>query len=108
MADGLQELVPIDPMAVGTFDELLTAMARTSFGGRRLGEAADLLTTMVGDPECTVVATFDGDQCGALAFGQNQVPGLGIGASRAEAEQNALVLCQSRDPTCVIICSGCN
>lgn len=35
-------------------------MSKTAFGGRQLGEALDVLYTMVTDPECHVVATFSG------------------------------------------------
>jgi deoxyhypusine synthase len=31
-------------------DDLMRAMAKTAFGGRRLGEAADVLESMVTDP----------------------------------------------------------
>lgn len=41
-------------------DQLLRAMARTSFGGRALGEAADVLTEMTLDDGCRVVGTFSG------------------------------------------------
>lgn len=47
-------------MGIETFDEMLEAMSKTSFGGRSLGEAADVLTEMVQDPDCLVVATFSG------------------------------------------------
>jgi deoxyhypusine synthase len=39
---------------------MLSQMAKTSFTGRRLGEAADVLTGMVTDPDCVVVGTFSG------------------------------------------------
>jgi deoxyhypusine synthase len=35
-------------------------MRDTAFGGRQLGEAADVLETMVSDPDCFVVGTFSG------------------------------------------------
>ena len=35
-------------------------MGKTAFGGRSLGEAAEVLTQMVRDPECAVVGTFSG------------------------------------------------
>jgi deoxyhypusine synthase len=57
---GLDPLSPLDPDAIEDFDDLLRAMSRTSFGGRRLGEALDVLEAMVADPDCTVVATFSG------------------------------------------------
>ncbi|MBI4642571.1 MAG: deoxyhypusine synthase family protein [Deltaproteobacteria bacterium] len=58
--DGLEPLAPLDLNKVQDFDELLKAMGRTAFGGRSLGEAADVLTEMVGDPDCTIVGTFSG------------------------------------------------
>ncbi len=58
--DGLEPLAPLDINAVQDFDELLQAMSRTAFGGRSLGEAAEVLTAMVQDPDCTIVGTFSG------------------------------------------------
>jgi deoxyhypusine synthase len=58
--DGLEPLEPLDLSRVRDFDELLKAMGRTAFGGRSLGEAADVLTEMIRDPECVVVGTFSG------------------------------------------------
>ncbi len=57
---GLIPLEPFDPDKIHDFDELLRAMAKTAFGGRQLGEALDVLETMVMDPDCHVVATFSG------------------------------------------------
>lgn len=58
--DGLIPLTSLDPSAVQSFDGLLEAMSKTAFGGRALGEAADILTEMTRDPDCLVVATFSG------------------------------------------------
>jgi deoxyhypusine synthase len=58
--DGLQPLELLDLDRVSDFDELLLAMSRTAFGGRRLGEALDVLEAMVTDPDCLVVGTFSG------------------------------------------------
>jgi deoxyhypusine synthase len=58
--DGLEPLAPLDLHKVQDFDELLQAMGRTAFGGRTLGEAADVLTAMVGDQDCTIIGTFSG------------------------------------------------
>lgn len=58
--DGLEPLTPLDINSVQDFDELLRAMSSTAFGGRSLGEAADVLTDMVQDPDCTIVGTFSG------------------------------------------------
>ena len=57
---GLKPLNPLDPRAISSFDELLSAMAGTAFGGRNLGEAADILTQMALDPDCYVVMTLSG------------------------------------------------
>jgi len=58
--DGLAPLAPLDVNTAGDFDEMLAALGRTAFGGRTLGEAAEVLTEMVSDPECTIVGTFSG------------------------------------------------
>ncbi len=58
--DGLEPLAPLDLNKVQDFDELLRAMGKTAFGGRTLGEAADVLTEMVQDQEVTIVGTFSG------------------------------------------------
>ncbi len=58
--DGLTPLEPLDITRIQDFDELLAAMAKTAFGGRSLGEAAEVLTQMVRDPECIIVGTFSG------------------------------------------------
>lgn len=58
--DGLEALEPLDPHAVHSFSELLLAMKRTAFGGRRLGEAFEVLSAMIEDPECQVVLTLSG------------------------------------------------
>ena len=57
---GLEPLAPLDLSAVGSFSDLLAAMKSTSFGGRQLGEAADVLQEMAEDPDCLVVGTFTG------------------------------------------------
>jgi deoxyhypusine synthase len=58
--DGLEALEPLDPTKVRSFSDLLTAMRKTAFGGRRLGEAFEILWTMIVDPECKVVMTLSG------------------------------------------------
>ncbi len=58
--DGLTPLEPLDITSVRDFDELLAAMGKTAFGGRNLGEAAEVLATMIKDPECAMVGTFSG------------------------------------------------
>ncbi len=58
--DGLQALAPLDVARTDSVDALLTAMGRTAFGGRRLGEAVDVLEAMVRDPACLKVVTVAG------------------------------------------------
>jgi deoxyhypusine synthase len=58
--DGLTPLAPLDINKIEDFDQLLQAMSKTAFGGRSLGEAADVLEAMLRDPDCTVVGTFSG------------------------------------------------
>src|SRR3989338_2692238 len=52
--------VPLDLSKCTTVDELLKGYSNTAFGARKVGEAADLLHTMVADKECFVVATVSG------------------------------------------------
>lgn len=56
----LEPLAPVDLSQVTSFSDLLEAMKGTAFGGRQLGEAADILCQMVADPDCFVVGTFSG------------------------------------------------
>ena len=58
--EGLEPLAPLDPESTDSCSALLEAMSRTAFGGRRLGEAADLLHDMTVDPDCHVVCTLSG------------------------------------------------
>ena len=58
--DGLTALTALDPAATQTIDQLVRAMSHTAFGGRRLGEAADVLEAMVRDPDCYRVLTISG------------------------------------------------
>ncbi|MSP24803.1 MAG: deoxyhypusine synthase [Myxococcales bacterium] len=59
-AKGLVPLTSLDPLHTNTATELLRAMAHTSFGGRRVGEAADILYAMTTEPSCRVIATLSG------------------------------------------------
>lgn len=59
-SDNLQPLEALDLSKVNDFDELARAMSKTAFGGRALGEAADILYEMVSDNDCFVVGTFSG------------------------------------------------
>jgi deoxyhypusine synthase len=58
--DGLEPLVPLDIAKLDTVDALLEAMSNTAFGGRRLGEAADVLEEMIRDENCFRVVTISG------------------------------------------------
>jgi deoxyhypusine synthase len=58
--DGLTPLTPLDPAESGSVDALVRAMGLTAFGGRRLGEAADVLEAMVRDESCFRVLTVSG------------------------------------------------
>ncbi len=58
--DGLEALESLDPETVHSFSDLLHAMKKTAFGGRRLGEAFDILSKMIQDPDCAVVLTLSG------------------------------------------------
>ena len=58
--DGLEALESLDPARIHSFSDLLTAMQKTAFGGRRLGEAFAVLKAMIADPDCFVVMTLSG------------------------------------------------
>lgn len=58
--DGLEALEPLDPEKIRSFSDLLGAMRKTAFGGRRLGEAFEVLAAMVEDPDCSVILTLSG------------------------------------------------
>ncbi len=58
--DGLEPLEPLDPEKIRSFSDLLAAMGKTAFGGRRLGEAYTVLSEMIGDPDCLVVMSLSG------------------------------------------------
>jgi deoxyhypusine synthase len=47
--DGFEALEPLNPEAIHSFDDLLVAMRKTAFGGRRLGEAYEVLWAMIED-----------------------------------------------------------
>ena len=59
-SDNLQPLETLDLSRIKNFDDLAKAMSKTAFGGRTLGEAADVLYGMATDPDCFVVGTFSG------------------------------------------------
>lgn len=59
-SDNLKSISPIDLSKVRTVDELVRQMAFTAFGGRAVGEAADVFYEMVKDKDCFVVLTLSG------------------------------------------------
>jgi deoxyhypusine synthase len=58
--DGLIPLSPLDAAQATSVDALVRAMSQTAFGGRRLGEAADVLEAMIRDRDCFRVVTISG------------------------------------------------
>ena len=58
--DGLEPTRPLDLVEVNSGDALVRGMSDTAFGGRRLGEAADLLEAMIRDESCFRVVTVSG------------------------------------------------
>lgn len=58
--DGLQPLETLDLSKIKNVDELLRAMSKTSFNGRRAGEAADVLEAMTRDNDSYNVLTLAG------------------------------------------------
>lgn len=58
--DQLEPLEPLDIAGIESVDALVRAMGRTAFGGRRLGEAADVLEAMIRDADCFRVLTISG------------------------------------------------
>ncbi len=58
--EGLTPVLPLDLSTAKTTEELVAQMRSTSFGARRIGEAAELLYTMATDEDCFVVLTITG------------------------------------------------
>jgi deoxyhypusine synthase len=58
--DGLEPLRALDVADAVSVDALVRGMAGTAFGGRNLGEAADVLEAMVRDRACYRVLTISG------------------------------------------------
>jgi len=58
--DNLKPAVSLDLDKCKSFSDLTQGMGRTAFGGRALGEAADVLYEMIRDKDCFVVGTFSG------------------------------------------------
>ncbi len=63
-ADGwehkLKPLTPFDVRGADSASKMLELMTQTSFGGRNLGEAAEVLHEMAADKDCFVVMTLSG------------------------------------------------
>jgi deoxyhypusine synthase len=59
-SDGFVPVEPLDLSKIESFDALLRAYQRASFGARRVGDAAAVLETMVRDPDCYTVLTVSG------------------------------------------------
>ncbi len=57
---GLTPLEPLDLSKVNSVDDLVRAMSKTAFGGRTVGEAADVLEEMWNNPDCYTVLTLSG------------------------------------------------
>lgn len=59
-SDGLTALESLNLEQVSSFSDLLQAMCRTAFTGRKLGRAYEVLLQMCRDDNCTVVLTITG------------------------------------------------
>ena len=59
-AHELKPLCSLNLSEATDFETMLTQMSKTSFGGRCLGEALDVYTSMLKDPDCLIVGTFSG------------------------------------------------
>lgn len=56
----LKPLRSLDLSCVTDFETMLVGMSKTAFGARNLGEALEVYTAMLKDPDCLVVGTFSG------------------------------------------------
>ena len=59
-SDNLEPLEPLDLSRCRSVNDLVSAMGKTSFGGREVGEAADVLEMMARDKKCFKVLTLSG------------------------------------------------
>jgi len=59
-SDGLEPCESLDLGKINNFSDMAKGMNKTAFGGRTLGEAADVLYTMVQDKNCFKVLTLSG------------------------------------------------
>jgi deoxyhypusine synthase len=58
--DGLQPLESLNLAEVRSCADLVRGMGKTSFAGRQLGRAMEILLAMARDPDCTVILTLSG------------------------------------------------
>ena len=58
--DGLKPLYSLDLAQIHTFSDLVRSMGHTSFGGRNLGLALEVLTAMAKEDNCLKVLTISG------------------------------------------------
>ena len=58
--DHLTPIYPLDLSKVHSVDDLVRAMGKTAFTGRRVGDAVDVLEEMARDKDCFVVMTLAG------------------------------------------------
>ncbi|MBZ0269596.1 deoxyhypusine synthase family protein [bacterium] len=58
--DGLEPVRPLEISRADSLSNLVTEMKSTSFGGRQVGEAAEVLQAMAEDEDCLVIGTFSG------------------------------------------------
>jgi deoxyhypusine synthase len=59
-AHNLKPLRALNLSEATDFETMLIQMSETAFGGRSLGEALEVYTTMLKDPDCLIVGTFSG------------------------------------------------
>jgi deoxyhypusine synthase len=59
-AHSFKPLHPLNLSQVTDFETMLVQMSETAFGARNLGEALEVCTTMLRDPECIIVGIFSG------------------------------------------------
>ncbi len=58
--DGFEPVEAVDLSKCQSVDDVLEAMSKSSFGGRNIGEAVDVLEEMVNDKKCFKVLTISG------------------------------------------------
>jgi deoxyhypusine synthase len=58
--DGLEPVRPLEISRADSLSALVAEMKSTSFGGRQVGEAAEVLQAMAEDEDCLVIGTFSG------------------------------------------------